>query len=87
MNLSIDERTLKIAEYITETSCTVRDAAKEFGIAKSTVHKDLTKRLPALDSNLFKKVRRVLDTNFSLRHLRGGESTKRMYLEKMHCHS
>lgn len=35
---TIEERTVRIANYIIETKCTVRDAAKKFGISKSTVH-------------------------------------------------
>ena len=34
----IEERTIDVANYIIENKCTVRDAAKEFGISKSTVH-------------------------------------------------
>lgn len=85
MTLSIDERTKLIAEFLVRNECTVRDASKVFGIAKSTVHKDLTKRLPFIDKQLYRKVRRVLDANFAVRHLRGGESTKQMYLKKKHC--
>ncbi len=85
MRLSIDNRTLEIAEYIVKTHCTVRAASKKFGIAKSTIHKDITNRLPILNNNMYQEVRKVFDNNFKERHLRGGESTKRMYLMK-HCH-
>ena len=85
MTLSIEERTKLIAEFLIENKCTVRVASKVFGIAKSTVHKDLTERLPFIDKQLYKNVRRVLDSNFAQKHLRGGESTKQMYLKKKHC--
>ena len=38
----IEERAVEIATYIIENNATVRQAAKQFGISKSTVHKDVT---------------------------------------------
>lgn len=81
----IEERTRKNGEYIAETGCTVRACAMHFGISKSTVHKDVTERLPVLDPALWKKVQSVLDVNLSQRHLRGGDATKRKY-ERMKEH-
>ena len=72
----IKERTLKIAHYILETRKTVRVIAKEFGVAKSTVHKDLTERLPDINPELANAVQEILDYHKSIRHLRGGEATK-----------
>ena len=68
-----------IGRYISDTGATVRQCAKEFGISKSTVHTDVTKRLGGIDRDLQEKVRRVLDKNKSERHLRGGMATKRKY--------
>ncbi len=65
-----------------ENRGTVRSAAKAFGISKSTVHKDLSVRLPKLDQMLYQQVRSLLDENKSLRHLRGGQATKIKYLSK-----
>ena len=65
--------------YIIENRATVRAAAKAFGISKSTVHKDLTVRLPALNRALAAQVRQLLDENKAERHLRGGLATKRKY--------
>ena len=68
-----------LGRYISDTGATVRQCAKEFGISKSTVHTDVTKRLGGIDRDLQEKVRRVLDKNKSERHLRGGMATKRKY--------
>lgn len=76
MNDRKNTRVVEIGKYIAETECTVRDAAKRFDIGKSTVHKDMTERLPQLDGALYEKVRKILDYNLSVRHLRGGEATK-----------
>jgi putative DeoR family transcriptional regulator, stage III sporulation protein D len=75
----IKERTIKIGKYIVETRKTVRVIAKEFGVSKSTVHKDLTERLPEINPELANEVKEILDYHKSIRHLRGGEATKRKY--------
>ncbi len=76
---SIGERALQCGAYIAETGCTVRACAEMFGTSKSTVHKDVTERLPQLDAALAERVKRVLDINLSERHIRGGASTKKKY--------
>ena len=78
----ITERVTREAEYIIETKSTVRSAAQHFDISKSTVHKDVTERLEAIDKKLFLNVREVLDKNLSERHIRGGIATKNKYLHK-----
>jgi putative DeoR family transcriptional regulator (stage III sporulation protein D) len=75
----IKERTIKIGKYIVETKKTVRVIAKEFGVSKSTVHKDLTERLPEINPELANEVKEILDYHKSIRHLRGGEATKQKY--------
>lgn len=75
----IKERTIKIGRYIVETRKTVRTIAKEFGVSKSTVHKDLTERLPEIHPELANEVKGVLEYHKSIRHLRGGEATKVKY--------
>lgn len=72
-------RTKAEAQYIIENQSTLRDTAKAFGVGKSTVHKDLIKRLPKLDKNLFDRVCMVLDYNAEDKFYRGGESTKNKY--------
>lgn len=75
----IKERTLKIGEYIVESRNTVRSIAREFGVSKSTVHKDLTERLPDINPELANRVKEILEYHKSIRHLRGGEATKEKY--------
>ncbi len=79
---TIEERACELAVYIIETGATVRAAANHFGISKSTVHKDLSQRLPHYNRNLYKQVRLVLDENKAQRHIRGGIATKEKYLRE-----
>ena len=81
MKGNVEERAIRLGEYIIEKKSTVRDSAKAFGISKSTVHKDLTSRLPHLNAGLYREVRAVLDVNKEERHIRGGEATRRKYLK------
>ena len=76
----IEERAINIANYIIENNVTVRQTAKEFGISKSTVHKDVTQRLRYEEPALYLRVKEVLDKNKSERHIRGGLATKEKYL-------
>ncbi len=71
----IEERVLQLAAYIVEYGATVRDAAKKYKVSKSTVHKDVSERLLAINPALAKDVRRVLDINKAERHIRGGQAT------------
>ena len=75
----IEERAITIANFIIESSATVRQTAKQFGISKSTVHKDMETRLPALCGALKREVDAVFSRNKAERHLRGGEATRRRY--------
>lgn len=77
--LEIYERAVTIGSYIVEHRATVRQAAGQFGINKSTVHHDMRAILPQCDGELTKLVGEVLDENKALRHIRGGESTKKKY--------
>lgn len=74
-----EERTILTAEYIIENKATVRSAAKEFGVSKSTVHKDVSERLKHLNPSLYSEVKAVLEKNKQERHIRGGEATKEKY--------
>ena len=80
MSETIEDRACKLAVHIIETGATIRNTAKHFGISKSTVHKDLTQRLPQCNKLLFQQVRHVLDLNKAERHIRGGLATKMKYL-------
>jgi putative DeoR family transcriptional regulator (stage III sporulation protein D) len=75
----IEERTVELANYIIEKKATVRSAAKQFGISKSTVHKDITRRLEEINPALAREARKILDENKSERHIRGGLATKQKY--------
>ena len=79
MRTDIEERACDLALYIIEHQATVRCAAKQFGISKSTVHKDLSQRLPAFNRALYLQVKEVLDLNKAERHIRGGIATRRKY--------
>ena len=76
----IEERAMGIATYIIDNNATVRQTAKEFGVSKSTVHKDVTERLAQINPSFASEARKVLDTNKSERHIRGGMATKQKYL-------
>ena len=76
---TIEERACELAVYMIETGATVRTTAQHFGISKSTVHKDLSQRLPQCNRTLYVQVRHILDENKAQRHIRGGMATKRKY--------
>lgn len=79
MEDTIEKRACELAAYIIETGATVRAAARHFGISKSTVHKDLTCRLPLYSAALYSQARQVLDKNKQERHIRGGLATREKY--------
>ncbi len=79
MSITEERRCETIAVYMLENACTVRDAAKAFGVSKSTVHKDVTFNLKIVNKPLFGEVRSLLETNKAQRHFRGGQATKLKY--------
>ena len=79
MYTNIEQRACDLAVFIIDNRATVRSAAKRSGISKSTVHKDLTERLPRVNPGLYKQVRLLLDINKAERHIRGGLATRRKY--------
>ena len=79
----IEERAMAVACYIIEHNATVRQAAKQFGISNSTVHKDITERLEQINPGLAREARKVLDVNKSERHIRGGLATREKYLHHL----
>ncbi len=76
----IHHRVLEISSYILETRATVRQVARNFGVSKSTVHKDVTERLLQINRHMACQVKKILDKNKAERHLRGGEATRRKYV-------
>ena len=57
----------------------MRQAAKQFGISKSTVHKDIAERLPAINRQLYRQAKEILEENKAQRHIRGGMATRKKY--------
>ena len=72
-----EERAITLAQYIIEA--TVRQAAAQFGVSKSTVHKDVTERLKLLNHPLYLQAQTVLNKNKQERHIRGGLATREKY--------
>ena len=83
MKENAGERAITLGNYIAENGATVREAAKKFGISKSTVHKDLCDRLPSFNRPLYLQVKAVLDENKAERHIRGGLATQAKYRSKI----
>lgn len=82
MRDTIEHRACNLAVYIIENRSTVRGAAKKFGISKSTVHKDLSERLPHYNRTLYLQAKAVLEQNKAERHIRGGLATREKYRQK-----
>lgn len=81
MNKIIVERIYAEVDYILKTGCTVREIAKKFNVSKSTVHKDLQERLKNLNKNVHARINKIFKEHVELRHLKGGESTRKRYLK------
>lgn len=82
MNKRIISRVIEEGKYMLETGMTVREMAEIFSISKSTIHKDLRERLLEIDKEMYDKVSNILQYHTDVRHIRGGESTRRKFLEK-----
>ena len=82
MDKRIIDRVLQEGKYIIKTGKTVREMADIFGVSKSTVHKDLKDILLEIDTNMYNEVSKILKYHSDIRHIRGGESTRRKFLEK-----
>ena len=79
MDESTQRRCVTVAQYMLEKHATVRQAAAQFGLSKSSVHKDMCQRLPKIDTKLARQIAALLEYNKAVRHLRGGEATRRRY--------
>ena len=82
MDKYIYDRVTRESNYIIETNKTIREVADFFGVSKSTVHNDMRKRLMKIDRNLYEKVSSILEYHIDIKHIRGGEATKRKFLER-----
>ena len=80
-NYDNDRLIINLANYILENKTTIRATATAFGIPKSTVHNNLSKNLKLINYKLYSKVQNLLDENFNIKHIHGGESTKLKYLK------
>ena len=81
MENKIKERVLTEAKYMIKTKETIRQIAKQFDVSKSTVHKDLKERLKKIDIKLYQDVQKIIKYHTDIRHIKGGESTKKKYLK------
>ena len=81
MEKYISDRVIDEANYIVTTNKTIREVAYVFGVSKSTVHNDIRKRLFVVDKNLYDKVSSILKYHIDIKHIRGGDATKRKFLE------
>ncbi|MBE6918256.1 MAG: sporulation transcriptional regulator SpoIIID [Ruminococcaceae bacterium] len=79
MNGNLEQRACDLALYIVENRATVRQAAKQFGVSKSTVHKDIAERLPFINRQLYLQAKEILEENKAQRHIRGGLATRKKY--------
>ncbi|MDF2568268.1 MAG: hypothetical protein K0R90_1724 [Oscillospiraceae bacterium] len=77
--IQYEDRSVLLGQYIVENKSTVRSCAKEFGISKSTVHKDVTQILKKVNPHLYNEVKKVLEINKQERHIRGGLATREKY--------
>ncbi|NWK12121.1 sporulation transcriptional regulator SpoIIID [Clostridium cadaveris] len=83
MHRDIEERIKEEASYFLANNSTTRKTAKAFGVSKSLIHKDLSKRLAIVNPQLHIEVLRLLDHNKEVRHIRGGITTQKRYKKKM----
>jgi len=81
MNSQPNCRAVTLGQFIVNNKATVRATAKQFGISKSTVHKDVSERLPKINCELYNEVKNILEINKQERHIRGGLATKIKYQE------
>lgn len=82
MNKIIINRVNDIADYIIDTKKTIRDTAKVFNVSKSTVHKDIKDRLYLIDIQKYNLVKKIMYEHIQMRHIKGGESTRQLFLRK-----
>lgn len=82
MRKDVYDRVIEEAKYLINYGSTVRETAKVFDVSKSTVHKDMRNRLPFIDNNMYNEVSNILKYHIDIKHIRGGEATKRKFLNK-----
>lgn len=81
MNLKVERRVLKEADYLLKTGKTIREVAKDFHISKSTIHKDLHERLISVNIKKYEEIQKIMNEHIKIRHIKGGEATRKKYLK------
>ena len=82
MSTNIIKRVVDVADHIIATKDTIRETAKKFKISKSTIHKDLQERLNQIDIKKYNIIKKILSEHLETRHIKGGESTRQLFLNK-----
>ena len=82
MNKKIIKRVNNIANHIINTNDTIRKTATIFKVSKSTVHKDINERLIIIDKKKYLKIKKIMNNHIETRHIKGGESTRQLFLRK-----
>ena len=82
MSTQIIKRVINVADHIIATKDTIRETAKKFSISKSTIHKDLQDRLNQIDIKKYNIIKEILNEHLETRHIKGGESTRQLFLRK-----
>jgi putative DeoR family transcriptional regulator (stage III sporulation protein D) len=78
---NIEERAIEIGKYLIDNEeMTVRSLSKIFNLSKTTIHNELTVRLPKANLEVANKVKEILDYHKEIKHIKGGEATKRKYI-------
>jgi len=82
LSTQIIKRVIDVADHIIATKDTIRETAKKFNISKSTIHKDLQERLKEIDTKKYNIIKEILNEHLETRHIKGGESTRQLFLRK-----
>ena len=82
MSTYIIKRVIEVAEHIIKTKDTIRETANKFQISKSTIHKDIQERLYQIDIDKYNKIKKIMEEHIEIRHIKGGESTRQLFLRK-----
>ena len=84
MSTQIIKRVMEVANYVINTKNTIRETAIHFNVSKSTIHKDIQERLYQIDTVKYNDVKKIMKEHIQTRHLKGGESTRQLFLRKKH---
>ena len=82
MNKSIIKRVNSVADHIINSNDTIRKTAIIFHVSKSTIHKDIGERLALIDQKKYQLIKKIMNEHIETRHIKGGESTRQLFLRK-----